>query len=242
MIKLDLKDPYFSVALGKQYKRFVRFEWKGKLYQFLCMCFVRSWSSTQVIHQTNESSYNYFEKTKYSVLSGLSGRHFGYGEFSGGDSDGKRLLDISPSALSFIINIQKSHLEPCQELEFLGVTVNSVKMELTLPSDKIEKIISQCEQILSQTKVSVMDLTKLLGRLTSSAVAVLAAPLHYRKIQRCQIKALIRGSYQSEITLSEKVRLELEWWKENLKLSNGKSLLMKNPDLVMSTDASKKGW
>jgi len=145
--------------------------------------------------------------------------------------------------LGFVINIQKSQLEPGQEIEFLGVIVNSSKMELTLPSEKVEKILNQCEKLLSQKVVSILELTKLLGKLTSSAVAVLAAPLHYRKIQRSQINALWKSqSYHTSIVLSEEVKLELKWWLENLKLSNGKSLLMSEPDLVMSTDASKKGW
>eukprot|EP00111_Clytia_hemisphaerica_P004132 TCONS_00011818-protein len=143
----------------------------------------RSWSSAQIIHQTDEGSYNYLEKTEYSV-DYLSGRHFGYGEFSRGDSYGKRLFDISNTRSGFHHKHSKIPTRTMLGVGVLGVTVNSVRMELTLPSEKIEKIVSQCEQILSQTKVNLMALTKLLGRLISSAVAVLAAPLHYRKIQR----------------------------------------------------------
>ena len=39
MIKIDLKDAYFTVPLGEDSRKFVRFPWKGKLYQFLCLCF-----------------------------------------------------------------------------------------------------------------------------------------------------------------------------------------------------------
>ena len=34
MCKLDLKDAYFSVE-----RKFVRFQWKGTLYEFMCLCF-----------------------------------------------------------------------------------------------------------------------------------------------------------------------------------------------------------
>ena len=39
MSKLDLKDAYFCVPLHKESRKFVRFQWDGKLYEFLCPCF-----------------------------------------------------------------------------------------------------------------------------------------------------------------------------------------------------------
>ena len=39
MIKLDLNDAYFCVPLHKGSREFARFQWYGKLYEFLCLCF-----------------------------------------------------------------------------------------------------------------------------------------------------------------------------------------------------------
>ena len=39
MCKIDLKDAYFSVPLSTQSRKWVRFNWKGKLYEFLCLAF-----------------------------------------------------------------------------------------------------------------------------------------------------------------------------------------------------------
>ena len=39
MCKLDLKDAYFSVPLNPASRKFVRFLWSGKLYEFFCLCF-----------------------------------------------------------------------------------------------------------------------------------------------------------------------------------------------------------
>ena len=35
--KLDLQDAYFCIPLSEDAKRYVRFYWEGKLYQFLCL-------------------------------------------------------------------------------------------------------------------------------------------------------------------------------------------------------------
>ena len=60
-------------------------------------------------------------------------------------------------------------------------------MSVSLPQDKKNKIISQCQRILEEKAVSIRELTQMLGRLSSTAIAVLAAPLQYRAIQRRQI-------------------------------------------------------
>ena len=39
MCKLDVKDAYFTVPLSTRSRKLVRFRWKGKLYEFLCLAF-----------------------------------------------------------------------------------------------------------------------------------------------------------------------------------------------------------
>jgi hypothetical protein len=36
---LDLKDAYFLVPLHQSSQEKIRFQWQGKIYQFLCLCF-----------------------------------------------------------------------------------------------------------------------------------------------------------------------------------------------------------
>jgi len=49
-------------------------------------------------------------------------------------------------------------------------------------------------------------------------------------------------SYETEITLTEESKQELRWWLYNLQQWNGKAIISPNPDLMITTDASKKGW
>ena len=39
MCKLNLKDASFSVPLNRNSRKFVGFQWKGTLYEFICLCF-----------------------------------------------------------------------------------------------------------------------------------------------------------------------------------------------------------
>ena len=78
--------------------------------------------------------------------------------------------------IGFLINIKKSYLEPTPTLEFLGVIVDSGEMTLSLPKEKLLKVQNHCEEIPEIGKVTVRELSNLIGRLLSTAIAVLPAP------------------------------------------------------------------
>ena len=47
--------------------------------------------------------------------------------------------------LGFVINLKKSALEPSQQIEFLGLEIDTHIMTLALTEEKIEKIILKCQ-------------------------------------------------------------------------------------------------
>jgi len=51
--------------------------------------------------------------------------------------------------LGFIINSKNSILCPSQEIEFLGVMLNSMTMEIRLPGEKIKKMRQEAHHLLS---------------------------------------------------------------------------------------------
>ena len=51
--------------------------------------------------------------------------------------------------LGFVINNKKSVLTPCQQIEFLGMTVDSQSMVLKLPGEKIRKIRAEARHLLA---------------------------------------------------------------------------------------------
>jgi len=136
--------------------------------------------------------------------------------------------------LGFSINEKKSVLVPSQVMEFLGMKIDSTKMLLILPKEKVVSITSYCQKLLDQAQVSVREMSKLIGTLSSTALAVLPAPLHYRGLQNQNIQTLPKeGSYNSLLTLSSQGRLEIEWWIKNLALNNGRTLLKSSPELII---------
>ena len=79
--------------------------------------------------------------------------------------------------LGFLINIKISVLQTCQTIQFLGKEINSIDITVTLPQEKKDWIVKQCQDLLTKSSVSIRELTQLIGMLASTAIAVLPAPL-----------------------------------------------------------------
>ena len=116
-------------------------------------------------------------------------------------------------------------------------------MALALTEEKMGKVILKYQNLLSYPQSTVLELTKLIGLMSSTIQAVLPDRLHLRYLQQQQIESLNQAcSYQADIVLKSLWKHELLWWVENLRLKNGRSLRQKEPNLVIKTDAAKPGW
>ena len=81
------------------------------------------------------------------------------------------------------------------------------------------------------------DLTKLIVKLGSFAQAILLAQLQFSYLQRLKIRALkLSKCYHAKAHLDKDAKNELFRWIENLRLYNGKSLILPPTDLCISTD------
>jgi hypothetical protein len=128
-------------------------------------------------------------------------------------------------------------------MEYLGFLINSLELTLALPGGKMQKLIQSCKQLLQNRVSSVREIAKVVGKLTSSMQAILPAPLHYRHLQMLQIKSLLVGrSYETKVTLDQSCKDDLQWWIDHITNWNGRCITIPAPDLVITTDASLKGW
>ena len=114
-------------------------------------------------------------------------------------------------------------LTPSQQIEFLGLRVDTSTMSLSLPGHKIRTIRGEAIQLLRQSSISARKVAQFIGKLNAAAQAVFPAPLFYRHLQRDLQEALARGnqSYESSLQLSQASREEIQWWQEHLTHWNG---------------------
>ena len=86
-------------------------------------------------------------------------------------------------ALGFSINTEKSLLAPCQEIEFLGVMIQSHPPAFHLPKHKLQAIKSKASQLLHKPNISATEIAQFIGTANAAAVAIPPAPLFYRSLQ-----------------------------------------------------------
>ena len=84
--------------------------------------------------------------------------------------------------LGFTINIKKSILEPTQQIEFLGLILDSIQMKVFFPEPKVLNLIESCQAILSMRSLTARSLASLQLKMSSCLHAVLPAPTFYRAI------------------------------------------------------------
>jgi len=242
VVKMDLKDAYFCVPIAPEHQPLLGFWWENQAYMF------------QVCPFGLGSAPRLFTKILKPVVSFL--RRIGIRLIMYLDDclilnqDQDRLIRDRDTALwvlqmlGFVINWNKSSLIPTRCLEFLGFQVDSTTMSLLLPMDKIQDIQHRCSEMIKKPSTTVRQLAKLIGKLTATAQAVLPAPLFYRRLQMQKSKALLlnKQSYEAEVHLTAECRQELRWWIEELSNCNGKAIMRTQPDLVITSDASKTGW
>ena len=62
-------------------------------------------------------------------------------------------------------------------MEFLGLTVDTVQMELKLPVDKIKKICAESRAMMREEQVSGRALARLVGKMNATSQVIPPAPL-----------------------------------------------------------------
>ena len=165
MCKIDLKDAYFSAPLHKDSQILMRFLRVGNLYEFLCLCFglrpaPNIFTKLLKVHVVRVTTY-----LDNLLILGNSMSEI----FMVWDS-----VIFLLQHLGFVINL-KCVLDPAQQIEFLGLIVNSETMTFSLPEEKIGKINDQCLRLYKASEA------KLIGTLSSTIQAVFPAHLQFRK-------------------------------------------------------------
>ena len=116
-------------------------------------------------------------------------------------------------------------------------------MKIYLPEEKIQKVTKECKHTINKRSVTARHLAHLIGLLSSTALAVSVAPLHYQGLQRLCQRALQRsqGNYDHEILVDGRGRSRssvVDRTPARIQQSRSCPTL----DMVLTTDASKSGW
>ena len=148
LVKIDLKDAYFTVPLNQESEKFVRFQWNGNLFEFICLMFGLGLCPR---------IFTKLLKIPITILRRLNIRLIIYidGTLIMGSSMSKLLMARDTmlyllEELGFVINYEKSVLTSSTVMGFLGILINSQTMTLTIPQEKMRNFSTYVERHWAQ--------------------------------------------------------------------------------------------
>ena len=116
-------------------------------------------------------------------------------------------------------------------------------MTLSLTPEKVQKVVKTWHNLLGRHSTTLLELTRVIGLLSSTLQAVEHPKIQLRFLQQQQIVCRREEmNYQSVVTLNTKSRTELTWWIGNLRFCNGRTFSQLNPQIIIQTDPSLTGW
>jgi len=244
MCSLDLKDAYLLVSIAKEHRKYLRFIWNGQIFEFTCLLFGLS-SAPRTFTKLLRPAMAHIQAQGVRLIVYLDDILVMH-QLKESLGQQTNMIAQLLQSLGFTVNQQKSNLTPSQRIQFLGFVIDSMLMKLFLPEEKVQRISHMCQNLLQKGRVTIRQLSQLLGRMTAAAAApavLLSAPLRYRQVQQLKIRSFRRfESFDKLATLDQGAIQDLQWWMNHLRMGNGRDIVQPAPDMVIETNASLMGW
>lgn len=131
---------------------------------------------------------------------------------------------------------------PAQIMDFLGLTLNSITMEVSLPEDKLHKLQLLLNWFITHQKVQRRDLEQLVGILNHAASVVKGGRTFTRRILDAMLSV---DQHHHYVRLTVELCKDIKWWQSFASTFNGKSKIIDPRPLGISafqSDSSFSGF
>ena len=240
MASIDLKEAYLQVPVHPASRHFLRFVFRGQVYQFKALCFGLSTAPqvftrvmapvSAILHSLGIRMRRYLDdwlvqsSSRESLLTDL-----------------QTVLGLCHE-LGIVINPLKSNLVPSQVVQYLGVVINSTSFRASPSVERVTRLQSTAVAFQSCASPPASLWLSLLGVLSSLAHLVPGGRLRMRSLQLCLHRSWNRQDMEAPVFASMECLRDLQWWLHLPRLYLGVSLHQVSPDLHFWSDASDVGW
>ena len=242
-LSLDLKDAYFHIPIHPSHKQYLRFCVNNQCYQFRVLCFGPT------------SAPRVFTKVCAIVAAHLRAQNIRLAAylddwFVVNQNKGKLVADREKAInllikLGFIINVEKSNLNPTQSIIYIGADF-SLQEGLVRPTqERVVKLQAGVKNVLNkQSQATAKDYLHLLGIMASCIELIPNARLFMRPVQLHLLfhwKPSCRNLDQ-KIPFSCHLKGHLKWWLKTENTNLGRVITPQKQSITVTTDASKSGY
>ena len=238
---LDFSDAYFHIPIHFTSRKFLRFHFQNQSYQFRALPFGLSTAPMEFTGVVKEVKlmaqsqgiriYQYLDDwlirapTKESCHQGT-----------------QSLLALCQE-LGWMVNMQKSELEPQQVFDFVGYQYDLLNGVVRPTQNRWEALQQKITVLLQNRFCRVRTFMSLIGLLTATEKQVPLGRLHMRPIQwHLKKHWRVPESLEKEIPIPRSLHQYLQWWTQEENVLKGQPLHPLQHAVQIFTDASKEGW
>ena len=242
-ISVDLTDAYFHLPMARQSQRYLRFAVDGKVLQFVCLPFglnLAPWAFTRTMNAVMSHFRKKATSPTSNYLDDLLLRNAQV-EALAGDRD--RLLALLTD-LGWLLNQEKSDLEPSQDFCHLGMRFRTDENRVGLTEKRIEKILTLVTSFVESKERLARDWLQLLGVMNAAAELLHLGRLFLRPVQMA-LMAFWRpcsGRLDQKVPIADFAKPHLRRWLDEDWLRRGVPLKPPEASRSICTDASGSGW
>ena len=240
MASIDLTDAYYSVPVATVDQKYLMFQFEGIRYKYVCLPNGLS-PAPRIFTKLMKPVLSSLRKKGHQVINYLNDF------FLVGDTFEECKDAVIDSCdllikLGFSIHPDKSQFIPVQKIEYLGFTLDSTAMTVSLTDIKQQKIKTLIDETLQSKKLKIRQIAKVLGTFEAALPAIKFGRLNMFYLQKCKNEALKlnKGNYEGLINLTQNCISELQWWHKSVDSVN--DIYHPLPQPTICSDACPNGW
>lgn len=237
--KVDISDAFKQLPIDPALWHLYGIRWQGNLFFYTRLVF-GSRSSCKIF-DTLSQAVVWIAKHRYGI------RHILHllDDFLVVDSP-ESIPERSMAVLCLIFNrlaiplAKHKSVGPVHQLEYLGIILDSVKMEARLPLNKLERMVALLRQFLHKRSCTKRDLLSLIGHLVFACRVVIPGRTFLSRLFSAAKKV---RKLHHRVTVTQACKADAKMWLQLLSSWNGVSMFLedepiKDSDLHLFTDAS----
>ncbi|XP_038146283.1 uncharacterized protein LOC119786801 [Cyprinodon tularosa] len=239
---VDLKDAYFHIPIYPPHRQYLRFAFQGVCYEYRVLPFGLS-LSPRVFIRCTEAAVAPLRRRGIRLATYLDDWLL-LAQSEQEDRVHTHIVTKHLMDLGFVINMEKSHLSPTQEICFLGLSLRSVLFTARLSEERVTAFRACLAQFRLHRSVQFRLCLRLLGLMASAILVIGLGHLHMRNFQRWVASLRMDPVHHGarRITVTADCITALRCWRALSFLTQGVPMGTVSSRKVVTTDASLSGW
>ena len=238
MCSIDLKDAYFMIPVAKSDRKFLRFIHKGTTYQFTALPFGLA-PSPYTYTKITKPSVTWLRKQGIRITNYLDDFLI-FGKTKEECANNTKIALSLLQRLGFVINFEKSCLEPSKICQHLGCIINSEEMTVELTKKKKENIKTIVDNMINEKNCTFEQLMSIIGKIVAACPSVKFGWRFYKELERFKCSNN-HCNKKDKLNLTTQVLKDLIWWSDNILAAKN---IIRNFTFQKEifSDASLTGW